>query len=681
MRGHRNSSIRRSRGPSWARPLLLTAAVSFFGASGPIWPVHAQTTPEPETLNAPPVDTLNPPVQPGAVRSHKPKPRSVKRIVKPAPTKPVAQANLPKPDPSAPTLVIPTTVKSQPKIKDIAKDRCFEVSEIEIRGVGLIDPEAVRQAVEPFAWHCIGNVLANNIAGAVSKAYADKGYITTEGYVVEGQDLAKSHRFVLNVIAGRIGSFQYREHQAQEGFLDAWHRTRQARNPWQMLSGMSGMLDALDNPLDRFQLISGESYPALKAWMAAPVGLRDPLQLDRIQQGIDQMNTAPSSHAGVKLQPGAEVGTTDVIIDNPMDDSFRLFAGYEINGGSLNGLGTTTAERLRVDAAKDNLIGINDAWNASVASGLDSNELHGSVSIPWRWWTFSYAQGYSESLQPVGTTAELFTRTYTSNLAASYLAWRSSDLQVSLDSSLSWRRKDRYIDATELAPQSIVAPRFGVSATKRFDTSQLSLGLGVSHGIAGLGATHDPDNASNATPRAQYFKLDGSLSYAYAWQNVGVFKADLTGQWTNHPLYQDDQITLGSPTTVRGFTSSAVTVDSGFVLRSEYAPAIPFDLFLDLPKAGAPSDSKDGKQGEADPGFLASVLPPLQPYVFFDYGFGRDIANQVDLARAGVGAGVRYKYERLNVDFSAAQPVYRTGSTTRFRRDPEVYLTLSVKAF
>src|SRR5690606_26227842 len=142
---------------------------------------------------------------------------------------------------------------------------------------------------------------------------------------------------------------------------------------------------------------------------------------------------------------------------------------------------------------------------------------------------------------------------------------------------------------------------------------------------------------------------------------------DVSAQWSGDPLYSDDQLVLGSVSTVRGFTNSAVRVDAGAIARAELAPAIPFEAAL----------GEDFAEGLL---FLSEALPNLEPYVFADYGAGRDIASGETLARAGIGAGIRYRHGRITLDASLGQPVYRAGGAKpRDWRMPEAYLTLSVK--
>lgn len=544
---------------------------------------------------------------------------------------------------------------------------CFPVETIEINGLEVVDPEVVRSAVSPKATNCIGNASAKEIVAAINEAYSSRGFVTTQGYVPQ-QDIKGSKRFIVNVVTGRVGKIVYREEAADETFSAAVDRLKQSKGPWDFVKNVSGVVDTLDNWLDRFQLIPPETAGGLKAWLATPLDAGDALNLDRLQQGIDNLNKAASQKAAAKLEAGEAPGTSNIAITNPRQDAFRLSAGYEINGTSLNNTGNSTAKRLRFDLGKDNLIGINDQWSASYAGGIDSNEVRAAFALPVRWFLFAIDGGYSENLSALSKSAELFSQTYTGSASLSYLASRDKQQQTSFAGSLNWRHLERYINSAHLTPQTIAYARFGVSHQRFYDDRQLVLTFGISRGLKILDATRDPAERDFTTPRAQFFKLDGGASYAHAIKGWGVFKADLTSQWTALPLYSDDQLTLGSISTVRGFARHPFKADRGVILRSEFASAVPVDLLL-------------GRAKE-DLTLLSEMLGGTQGFVFADFGHGRDLANRRDVSRGSIGGGLRYRHGRLTADMTIAKPVYQMGlAKDRDTLKPEFYLTVSSKLF
>lgn len=548
---------------------------------------------------------------------------------------------------------------------------CSEVGAVEVRGVVDIDDTLLREKLEPLAVACIGNDEVKAILSTINELYADHGYVATQGYLPE-QDLRADRMLVINIIAGRIDKVVYRENRGDEalGFRErfdkGWTQIREANGPWSFVTGVSQFIDKVDDPLDDFQLLPRDVSTKAKLWTSFITDSGDVVQIDAIQQGVDQINRVASSKAQVKLEPGTAPATSTVVVENNGEDSFRVNAGYELNGADINGSGNTIPSRLKLDLAKDNFIGINDAWRLSYAGGLDSNEVRGAFSMPFRRFTFSLDAGYSESLSQVTPGVELFTQDGTATAAVGYLLYRSRERQIILDNSLAWRNNERFLNGVSLTPQTIPHARIGITETRTFETLQLSYGIGFDRGLAIMNATEDPADILPSAPRAQFFKIDGQASASKAFENIGLLRIDLNAQWTDHPLYSDDQLVLGSVSSVRGFTNGAVRADRGAIVRTEFVPAFSVANLI---------------EGQKDEWVFAhEVLQGLQPYVFADYGAGRDIANHETLRRAGIGAGLRYRHGRINLDASIGEPVYRTGGPkTNKWQAPEAYLTLSVK--
>ena len=582
----------------------------------------------------------------------------------------------PQPDQAAPSLRVSTHA---PPAAGKKGETCFPVKAIVVRGIVLVEPEALQSKITPLAIACLGNEGARAILSAINESYAAKGYVTTQGYLPD-QDIRKSHELVINIIAGRIGKIVYKEDDGDAALAIServgknWAKVREAKGPWTLIAAISQFIDGLNAPLDRFQILPPSLVGQIKIWNSFITAEGDVVQIDDVQQGVDQINRVPSSHAEVKLTPGDAPATSTLIVDNNRIDAFRVFAGYEVNGSDLNGSNptTTVANRLRLDVAKDNLIGLNDAWRASYAGGIDTNEVRAAFAIPFRRFTLSLDAGYSESLSQVGSSSELFTRSGTVTTDLSYLLQRDHDKRTLLDASLTWRDNQRFLDGTQLAPQNVAYARLGATQIWALHGLQLSYGVGIDQGLSILGATPAPVPTLPSTPRPQFLKFDGQASLANTFANIGTLRVDLNGQWTGHPLYTDDQLVLGSVSTVRGFAHAVATVDRGVIVRLEFTPILPLDVLF-----GA--KFSDAKLVD-DAGLLRDLLVSLQPYVFSDYGWGRDIANEANLQRSSIGTGLRYKQGRFNLDVSIAEPIFRAGGAKpKDWLTPEMFMTVSVR--
>jgi hemolysin activation/secretion protein len=548
---------------------------------------------------------------------------------------------------------------------------CFPVDEIRITGVTLIDAAEIERRVAPLAAQCLGNNVARALVAAINEAHAEIGLITTQGYLPE-QDIRATRALAIEVIPGRIDRIVYTEDHGEaalplrERLSKSWERVASSEGPWALSGNLSALFQTLDDPLDRFQLINAGAHPGVKRWLGFEIGEGDILDVEHLQRGVERINAVPSGRAGVRLEPGAEPATSTVHIENQPVDGFRVLVGYERNAAALSGSGTTIAERIRVDVAKDNLIGINDSWRSSFASGVNSNEISMGVTLPIRRATFSIDGSYSESYQQITPFAGLFSQSGTIAARLSYLLSRDKRHQTRLDGSLTWRGSERHINDLRLTPQRLTVARIGLSQTWTLgERSQFSYGGGVSRGLTWFEATRDASPIAATAPRAQFWKLDGFAAYAHGFSGVGLFRSELSSQWSPTPLYSDDQLTLGSSASVRGFSSSLAKADRGIVLRN--------DFVAELPVAALLGESRE------DLAFLADVLGATKPYAFVDFGIGHDLASDRRIERAGGGFGVRYAHGRTNLDLNVAYPLHDRGARPGGR--PDVSLMLSFKLF
>jgi hemolysin activation/secretion protein len=561
------------------------------------------------------------------------------------------------------TLVLATTAP-KPTIKDLDKDRCFLVREIEVRGIDLIRTGEVREAVEPLAWHCVGNALAKALVGAINDVYSSHGYVTTQGYVPQ-QNIKGSQKLIINVVVGRVAKILQRETNENETFWRALERAKNAYGPWDFASGVSGMANSLDYYLDAFQIFHPDWFPNLKTLLAAPIAPGDPLDLNEIQQGLDQLNRAPSHKASAKLEPGAEPATSNVIVNVPDVDAFRMSVGYDLNGRSLNRSSTTT-QRAHVDFAKDNLFGLNESWIGTFAGGVNVNEVRTTIFLPVRWTTFSFTGGYSENLSQVSDQALYYTRKWDGSINASVVLARDRSQSTSVETSLAYRHYGRWINDTALLPQIITVGRMGTMHTRFLRNAQLSVGAGLNLGLDLFGSTPDPQGADYSVPTSRFVKVDGVLSYLRALPEWGSVRLDVFGQWADKALYQDDQIVFGSVSTIRGFSRAPGFVDRGLYARFEIAPNTHVDdLFGDKSKEFV---------------FAYHVLRGVQPFAFFDSGVGRNIATAEHIERTAIGGGMRYSLGRLTLNWMAAAPLsWRKGYTSQRIDQFETYMSVSFK--
>ena len=532
--------------------------------------------------------------------------------------------------------------------------QCFPVDTIIVSGRFVIPRESIRDAVVPHAADCVGMEVARAVVGAINAVHAEAGLITTQGYLPE-QDIRATRSLSIDVIPGRIAAIDYREDHGIAGrglgerLSHAFEAIGQSEGPWQLLGNLSALFATLDDPLDRFQLIDGARHPAAKVRASFSAAPGDVLDIEDIQQGIERINAVASARARARLEPGDEPATSVVVIENTPEDGFRLDFGYERNATALAGPGRTISQRMRFDLAKDNLVGINDTWRFTLASGENANEVSAGIVVPWRQSRFSIDGSYSESFQPITPFAGLFTQNSTLSLRHELELVRNSQRSLSIDTRLDIRRGDRYVNDLQLTPQQFTVARVGLSRSATpGERQQLILGFGISRGLTLFNATRDPTVLMPDMPRAQFWKLDGIAQYVRGFEDLGIWQTTLSGQFAATPLYADDQLLLGSAGSVRGFAARAARVDRGGFMRNEFTLAMPAKRLL----------GERAESANLPWAFLADVINAARPYAFLDLGHGENIAENRLVSRIGAGIGMRFALGRSRVDASLAYPLY-----------------------
>ena len=300
--------------------------------------------------------------------------------------------------------------------------------------------------------------------------------------------------------------------------------------------------------------------------------------------------------------------------------------------------------------------------------------MTGSLSVPAGRWTLRGSVDWSDSITQLSPLAEMFSTTWNASAGADWVAHASKTGRVTTDFTLNHREHNRYISGAELAEQNVTSLSLGINFARYLEQGQTSARLGAAFGLPILNANNDPDDIGDAVPRSQFAKLTGSLSTAYVLPGAASLNSDLSAQWTRHPLFSDDQMTIGSRATVRGFSNAAFQADSAVVWRNEVAFVLPVDKFL------GPSEPVAGGGAAMPPSGARGVLESLNPYLFADAGVGRDIANDLIGYRVSAGAGLRYGGPCFSADAGYGFRLAADGETVPGHEPAgELFLTLRLK--
>lgn len=513
--------------------------------------------------------------------------------------------------------------QEKPTEEPVDDSVCVQIDTIELRGAALLSASAKARLTAPYVGRCLSMRHIKELIRDITNHYVEQGYVTTRAYVAP-QDLS-THRLEVTVVEGTIEGIQLNKDESS----DQW-RVRSA-------------------------------FPGLQG---KPLNLRD------IEQGLDQLNRLPSSNAKMEIVPGAQPGTSRIVITDQQAKTWRARASLDNSGQESTGVNQYT-----VSFDKDNLLGVNDMltfnWNAD-ADTLSDLERHKSesssfyYSVPIGYWTITGSASffdYHTFLNGNGVAYLSTGNTTSYTLDVSRVLRRDADGKTSAGVSFTTKDINNFLEHERLKASSydLSIAKASLDHSQRLLGGVLSLGAEYNLGLPVLDAPKDK-TTEQAAPKHEFYKFVFSGAYTRPFallEHEFSFSTRAQAQWTPDTLYNSERLNLGSRYTVRGFQRDSLSGDSGGYVRNELSTPI-------LPEKQRPA-------------WLAETLGVPQAYLGYDAGFiHEDKSDAYERGTLqGLALGLRATGEYFASDLCLSRPL--DAPAFMKNRDWEFYWTFSIK--
>jgi hemolysin activation/secretion protein len=381
----------------------------------------------------------------------------------------------------------------------------------------------------------------------------------------------------------------------------------------------------------------------------------------RLLKDLEWLNINPFRSVDLVLAPGADQGTTDVILRTEDRFPLRIYAGYEDTGNDLTG-----DERFIFGANWGNAFWLDHQLNYQHTTSTDFQDLSAhSISyiapLPWR------------------HTLTLFTSFVDTEAAAVPFNLEGSSAQAGLRYAVPLPDIKNYGHEIYIGfdwKQSDSSLEFGFApvAANTTDIGQFiygyRAGLPDSCGRTALDLqlVHSPGNLFDHQNQLDYAasRMGADDDYLYMRLNVSRLTElpwgfsllnELEWQVSDTNLLSPEQLGFGGYASIRGYDERELTgTDEGWIVRNEFRlPAFSVSSLLGDPL------------GEAWAG------DQLQFLFFWDYGVANagtglvtriDGMTREDVAMSGLGPGIRYTVNRwLSVRADYAFQMIDTGNS------------------
>lgn len=472
-----------------------------------------------------------------------------------------------------------------------AKDK---VSRTKTAGVSfrttVINPDEIRSRLSAFIGKPVSRRLITEIQTAISDVYraANRPFVSV---TIPPQEITGGV-LQIRVVEARLGSISVR-----------------GANP-----GIDEYI------LSRVHVVSGE-----------------PIDARLLDTDLDWLNRNPFRRVEAVFGPGKELGQTEMVLQATHAKPWQVFAGYANSGTQLTGrdryfTGATAAfvndiyTSFQLTGSRDFWVSDRRALNEATRSGYYSPS--GRIVIPlWLRSSFELVGDYVQTNERPSDPFRI--RTATSDFTATYRSalgnlWPSAIGDVLAGFDLRRQERRTFFAETQAAVGRADVGQWFVGWTGRWNDAYGANSLDVRVKTNSGGLLPANTNADwNAFTNGRVTNIHASFALLQYGRRtplyVGMYLlTEVTGLWSDKALPDTERLGLGAAQSVRGYVTEDSVVDKAFILRDTlYAPAINLGNAF-------------GERGLAN---------SLAPFVFADYGIGRDIfaGQSTTIWSSGVG--------------------------------------------
>lgn len=424
----------------------------------------------------------------------------------------------------------PSGVETAP-VEIAAEDsgQCVAVNEVIVKGLTIYPQTEFAASTAKLVGDCIGIKQIDDALRDITNRYISDGYVTSRA-VVSPQEL-KTGKLEIFIVEGELSAIQSKN----DGYSDL-------------------------------------------ALQMAFVGLaKKKLNLRAIEQGVDQLSRINSYEPTIDIEPGADPGTSNLLVMRKrLGRAWRPTISIDNDGSAATGRYQATA-----GLDLDNIAGLADYWSLYYTRDLKRDpaignvSIGGFVSVPYGWWTLSLSGGkfsYSSFLagndQSFANTGE----SWNASVSLDNMLYRDSDSKVSVNWSLALLDTENSIQGIRLASSSYrqVSGSINLRWQQRLENSLVGLDVGMARGIKILGANSANTGPGGASIKAR--RVTAAITYqtkTSAWGKSLDYSVLLRGQAALDPVFSNGRFGLGGSSTVRGFRDDGISGRYGVFLRQQ----------------------------------------------------------------------------------------------------------------
>ncbi|MGG8290014.1 ShlB/FhaC/HecB family hemolysin secretion/activation protein [Klebsiella sp. 141130] len=397
---------------------------------------------------------------------------------------------------------------------------CFQINEL-ILNNDFLDNNGLKEIKNKVIGKCLGMNGLKKAAVLFQDYYINAGYITTR-VEIPSQDLS-TKKLNLTVVPGRISE-----------------------------------IVVADNDVS--------------SWIL-PFSDGDILNIRDLEQGLENIQRTPEVDVKINILPGAENGTSKVLINPQRKKKWSLRASYNNFGDKSTG-----SELIGGTSYLYNVTGLSDlfylAGTGSHTGGYKNVSTY--YSVPFGYSEFSLYYSKSKSHQGIDIGAYTFDyvgETEYFSLKGNRMLYRNVNSKLSTSAELIRRKYDYTLGGTELVLQKrdMGNVRLGLNYKRNFTGAALDSTLSWQRFTKAFGGTDTPDmRTGTVSKKSQIVNLNVNyVKWLTMLPTNAYYELNFGAQYSPDNLTLQDQFTIGDRWSVRGFQNSdGIYGNKGFFLQN-----------------------------------------------------------------------------------------------------------------
>ena len=250
--------------------------------------------------------------------------------------------------------------------------------------------------------------------------------------------------------------------------------------------------------------------------------------------------------------------------------------------------------------------------------------------------TYTLRLNSSKSIQEssfysANTVYDMYSASHTLSADLEKILFRNQKSKVSLDLGIKRKHNQSYLEKSALSDRKLAIGTLSLNATTSLFGGIFGSSFGYERGLKIFHAERDSGKI-DTTPKAQFHKYSMNLSYYKPITNKLVYRANVSGSYSNDVLYGSERQTIGGVGSVGGYhTRESIQGDKAIEVSNEIAYNIPVKKFA-----------------------------VVSPYVNYGYGaakYNRDKSKYRTGYVTGMTAGIRFDTKMFDFDFGYAKPM------------------------